>query len=258
MRVIAAVVLLIVLASLVWGMSWVSYLPQFSIDSVSISGAEQIPQPLIQNYVESILHDGSHRMFSRSNIVLYPRSVIEEAVESFFPRIKSAKISRESLLATAITVAVEERKPFAQWCEARCYIMDEGGFIFAEASNATTLSIPTTHYVFRGGIASSTHPIGQRFALAHLPGILVLLELLGQAGFNPEGGSIDNDQDFLIPFAEGFTLKVSFGQDANTLTKNLQLVLSSEPLKGKESQLEYIDLRFDNRVYYKLRGETEL
>ena len=39
--------------------------------------------------------------------------------------------------------------------------------------------------------------------------------------------------------------------------KNLQLVLSSGPLKGKDSELEYVDLRFNNRVYYKLKGEVE-
>ena len=198
-------------------------------------------------------------MFSRSNVLLYPREHIERSLENFFPRIKSAQVSRESLLATAIMVAVEERNPYAQWCaENECYLMDEEGFIFDAVAASATSSILATQYVFRGGLASSSQVIGQRFAAGHLPGILVLLKLLGQGGFSPLGGSIENDQDFVVRFNEGFAMKFSFGQDAQTLTKNLQLVLGSEPLKGKESQLEYIDLRFDNRVYYKLRGETEV
>ncbi len=257
MRALAVAAVLILGALIVWGVSWASYLPQFSIRTVSVLGAERVPTPLIQNYVESILHDGSHPTFSRSNIILYPRASIEKAVESFFPRIKSASISRGSLLATAIAVVVEERTTFARWCTlTQCYVMDEGGFVFAEFSGNTN-SASTTHYIFRGGIESDENPIGQRFAPAHLPGILVLLTLLGQAGFHPLGGSIDNEQDLSILFKEGFALKVSFGQDANTLTKNLELVLSSEVLKEKKGQLEYIDLRFDNRVYYKMRGEGE-
>ena len=41
------------------------------------------------------------------------------------------------------------------------------------------------------------------------------------------------------------------------MVRNLQLVLSSNPLNGKASDLQYIDLRFGNRVYYKLKGEAE-
>jgi cell division septal protein FtsQ len=259
MRAIAALLVLLVIAGIVWGISWASYLPQFSVNSISVAGARDTPQQLIQNYVGTILNDGSHPMFSRSNILLYPRADIQKAVENFFPRIKSVSISRESFLATAIMIAVEERKPFAQWCNPAgvCFVMDDSGFIFADGADNNGDSISTMRYIFRGGIASSTNPVGQRFAPAHLPGILALLEFLSEAGFNPHGGTIDNDQDFLVPFTEGFTLKVSFGQEAHALAKNLELVLSSAPLKGKESQLEYIDLRFDNRVYYKLKGEME-
>ncbi len=284
-RAVAAFVVLLIIASVLWGMSWVSYLPRFSIGSISVTGTQQVPERLIQNYVETIINDGSYHVFSRSNMFLYPRSGIEKAVEIFFPRIKSAKISRESLLATAMTVAVEERRPFARWCLpaqagadslTRCYVMDEGGFIFAEEPNSSSVLSPKTQYVFRGSLPAQAgspqaNPIGQRFAPAHLPGLLALLEFLGQAGFDPQGGTIDNDRDFLIPLImdlplptgrqvpgrQEFILKVSFGQDVNALIKNLQLVLSSDPLKGKESQLEYVDLRFDNRVYYKLFSEGE-
>jgi len=39
--------------------------------------------------------------------------------------------------------------------------------------------------------------------------------------------------------------------------KNLELVLSSDVLKGKTDALEYVDLRFGNRVYYKLKGQKQ-
>ncbi len=57
---------------------------------------------------------------------------------------------------------------------------------------------------------------------------------------------------------EGFLLKVSYGADAGTLVKNLQLVLQSDVLQGKRDKIEYIDLRFGNRVYYKLKGQPEV
>jgi hypothetical protein len=38
----------------------------------------------------------------------------------------------------------------------------------------------------------------------------------------------------------------------------LQLVLSSDALTGKESELQYVDLRFGDRVYYKLQGVVQM
>lgn len=262
-RALVALGILILLAGMAYALSWASYLPQVSIGSISVVGAKDVSEELIRRHVEAVLDDGSRHVLSRSNIFFYPREVIEGAIEGFFPRIKSAHTSRSSFLSTTLTVAVEERQLFAKWClsnqststslSARCYSMDEGGFMFAEIENATAQQSHSSHYVFHGGV-DSENPIGGIFAPGHLPGLLSLLELLGQAGFEAEGATIDGEQDLRVPFKEGFTVKASFGQDASTLTKNLELVLSSDALRNKEADIEYIDLRFENRVYYKLKG----
>ena len=55
-----------------------------------------------------------------------------------------------------------------------------------------------------------------------------------------------------VPEEAGIYSESFFRARCECTDKESQLVLSSDPLKGKESQLEYVDLRFDNRVYYKL------
>ncbi len=266
MRATAALIMFLFVAVLALGIIWASYLPQLTIRSIEVVGAKQVPSERIGQYVDTILDNGSRQVFSRRNIFVYPRASLEKAVQGYFPRIRLAKISRSALFATAVIVHVEEREPYALWCApvqvhetqegeeaAQCYTLDIGGFIFAEHSPQDDAP-PEMPYIFLGGISSSDNPIGQRFAPAHLASLIVLLDLAGQAGFLPLEVSIEDERDFFITFGEGFMLKVSFGQDANTLMKNLQLVLSSETLKGKEKKLQYIDLRFDNRVYYKLKS----
>ncbi len=264
-RALLALIVLLFIGATVWGTSFVSYLPRFSINSIAVLGAHDISPHLISDYVETILNDGSYHFLSRTNIFLYPRAAIEKDIIGYFPRIRSAHVSRASLLSTEVKIEVEERKSFALWCadSGQCYQMDEGGFIFSPAPGAAT----STQYVFEGGVGTSTSPIGQTFIRAHLPGLLTLLRFLGQAGLIPRGAIVENDQDFSVPLTAGFTLRASFGEDASALTKNLQLILSSDPLKGRENQLEYVDLRFGNRVYYKLfsggesafggKGQTE-
>lgn len=255
-RAAGLLIVLLCVAGIGWGVHYISYLPQFSVQTVAVSGTEKVPPKLVEEYVNTILDDGSYHFLSRKNILLYPQAVIERAVVGFFPRIASVSVSRSSVASTELLVAVTERQPFALWCDSSggCYQMDKDGFVFAEIPASAASS---TEYTFRGGIATSTNPIGQTFIPAHLPALISFLNGLGQAGFTPLGAAIESDTDFSVPLQRGLVLKASFGENADLLVKNLNLVLSSDALADKTNDLEYVDLRFGDRVYYKLKGEAE-
>ena len=229
-----------------------------------MTGTKRVPPTLVREYVGTVLHDASYHFFSRSNIFLYPRAVIERDVVADFPRVAGAKVSRQSFFSHELLVAITERAPYALWClpahagqvggdEGACFEMDDGGFIFAEASGVHEAF---SEYIFLGGLVTDS-PIGQTFAATHLPSLVALLTGLGQAGFSPSGASVESATDFTIPLGNDFVLKAPFGANSDTLIKNLQLVLSSDTLTGKRGQLEYVDLRFGDRVYYKLKGEEQ-
>jgi len=261
-RALVALGILVVCGALFYAVSWASYLPQYNISSISVSGARSVSDELVVHTIELALDDGAYHIISRRNVFFYPREALQETLVSALPPVRSARITHPSFSSTEIHVALEEREPFARWCseaEGPCYLMDEGGFIYAPMENVdgTLFSTSSTQYVFTGRIASSTLPIGQSFIKAHLPGLVSLLKFLGQAGFAPRGAHVENDQDLSVRLQEGFILKASFGADAGTLVKNLELVLSSDVLEGKRAALEYIDLRFGNRVYYKLKGQEQ-
>lgn len=256
-------------AIVIAAVSYLSYRPEVSIQEMTVNGANDVSADAVRTYVQSTLDDGKLHIFSNRNIFLYPRATLEKALITAFPPVKEARMSRPSILATTLTIDIKERRPFALWCPttfltaneegpASCYRMDDTGFIYIEGQRGS----PTiSGYVFAGGIASSTEtipvsPIGETFSPTHLPGLVALLDTLGQAGFGAVGATVDNPQDFSVHLSRPYFVKASFGSNPGTLVRDLQLVLSSEALKGKEAQLEYIDLRFGNRVYYKFKGEA--
>lgn len=255
-RVIAVVVCIAALISLGLAASYVSYLPAYSVTSVMVQGAQAVPADLIADYAESIIYDGSHHFFSRANIFLYPKALIEKDIPLEFPRIASASISSLSLVSGTIQVRVVEREPFALWCNGNgnCYDMDQGGFLFAQARSDATSS---GEYIFSGGISTSSPAIGQVFAPGHTQGLVAFLQLLSRSGFTPLGASVQSDQDFTVPLAQGFSVDASFGEDPGALAADLQLVLSSNALSGQQQNLEYVDLRFGDKVYYKLKGQDQ-
>lgn len=239
------------LAATVYGIHLVSYFPKFSLQEIQVSGTNILEPELVRSFVETLLEDGSYQFISRKNIFVYPRPLIEKAVPDEFPRVRSVAVSRGTLLSQTLRVTVEEREPFAYWCADECYLMDEGGFIFARSEGEPAAG----KYVFKGEIASSTAVIGHTFIAGRFSGVLALLTYLQQAGFLPLGITVEGDQDFSIPFAEGFKAYASFGRDTTGLVRDLQLILSSNELVGKMDELDYVDLRFGNRVYFKLKGE---
>jgi cell division septal protein FtsQ len=279
-RVVIFVVCAVLIGIIAFELSYVSYLPRYTISALAVEGTHTLSPQLVERYVETQLHTGTHPFFAPNNIFLYRPRDIESNVVGFFPRIRSVKVSRASLLANAITVQVEERQEFALWCThpgkwgevapAGCYSMDDTGFIFATASSSSK-------NIFSGGVIGpiaspaptdsitstsseqvslpQVNPIGRSFAPGRLPGILALFDRLGQIGLTPTGASIDdNGADFVVPLTQGFDVKASFGQDTEALIRNLQLILSAEVLKDKQADIQYIDLRFGDRAYYKLKG----
>lgn len=256
--VVAALVVL-ALGGAVYGVSYASHLPQFSIQSVAIEGVKEIRAELVRAYAETVLFDGSLSFLSRTNIFMYPQREIERAIAEYFPRVRVAHISRASLFAQAITIAIEERAAFARWCTTSpstgsCFLLDEDGFIFA--SGSTSVAVLKTQIVFGGGLSATSSPIGQVYLPGNFRSIRALLERLGQAGFSPEKMTVEGERDFSIGVSRGFVIRASFGAQVDDVVHNLELVLFSETLRGKEDKLEYIDLRFGNRVYYRLKGSS--
>lgn len=252
-QVIALIALFILFGTLAYGIHWASYLPALTIDKVIVDGVREVPQDIVRTYVQARLDDGSYRFISNSNIFAYPKESISRSLMSDIPRIKNAHLARASLFSRELIVVIEERRPYAKWCRESddCYSMDDAGYIFAEASTTRTQAL--TEYIFRGGLVA-TSTIGTFFSENHLPGMKATLEQLTASNFHAVGATVDSDSDFSIAFSEGYYVKASQGTDALTLVKNLQLILGSADLRDRENDIEYIDLRFGNRVYYKLKG----
>ena len=263
LRAIVAFILIVLVALAVYGVHWVSYLPRFTVQTIQVQGTEQLDPALIRSYVGSVIDDGSYHFLSRSNIFLYPKTVVEQGIVESFPRVKTAIVTRDGVLGQDVTVTIAERAPFAQWCtsidQSDCYAMDDQGYIFSTAASSTDTVRFAQPYLFTGGIATNTPTvIGQTFAPGHVPGVLALLHLLIQNDdLTPVSVDVQDDQDFSVMFSQGFLLKASYGEDANALARNIQLVLGSDVLKDQQENLEYIDLRFGNRVYYKLKGQDQ-
>lgn len=257
-RIVALVLVAIASAVIVYELHALSYSPRFSFQHVIVMGAQFVPPDEVEALVRARLAESQRGFISGSTIFNYPKDDISAAIVNEFPRVSNVRLFKHSILSNEIVVELRERLPFARWCSenesALCYQMDDTGYIF----DSEDILVPfITPYTFLGGLEASSTPIGGTVAPGHMRGITALADVLGRSQYRPTRIVIAKESDFSIETQDGLLLKFTYGSLPETLVRNLDLVFSSDALRGKEAQVEYVDLRFGNRVYYRLKGQEE-
>ena len=254
--------LAVVLAGSVAGLSYLTRLPALQISEINITGAEVVDEGELRSAVHEQLAGRYFFLFSKANIFLYPKTALEASVLSSFKRLKSAEFSFKNL--HSVELLVTERPPQALWCgvtrdaggEAPCYFLDPEGYIYTQAP---TFTGPV--YLRFFGALPQGEVVGMQFLPTEQFGAFVaFVEALGVQGVRPTE-LVLLDTEIELYLEDGTKILFLRKQELPRVLDNLLSVLLSPTFKGKEDlNLDYIDLRFGNKVYYKERGaavETE-
>jgi hypothetical protein len=244
----------------------VSHHEGWQVTRLEVSGARVVPREDIVRIAEAGLAGNTYAVYARNNSYLFPRRGIERSLLYRFPRLTSARIDRVN--AHTLAISVTERKPFALWCgdvfvkstagASVCWYLDRTGFIFDRApifSEGTYLELYGAVDPFY-----AVDPVRQRVASKEFESILIFAEALRGARIEPSRASISPDHEISIhvyastsyPALVGAELRFNNDQDIRMLAKHLIAALpvqfpANTPHKRK---LYYIDLRFDNKVFF--------
>lgn len=231
-------------------------LPSLQVKDIVVSGNEVTTDEELRAVALKNLKGNYLFVFPKSNVFLYSRSAIERAITRAIARVGSASVSSANL--STIAIAVRERKPTALWCEGiydphdpvpdPCYFIDGDGLIYAKAP-VFSGDVFLRFWGIYGG-----EPIDRDLLpLAAYREVMYLLQTLPKFSLVPTDVVFD-DTDAAVYLKGRARLLYSRKQSLGDVLSNLDSVLSSEPLQGKDSlELDYIDLRFGNKIYYRLK-----
>ncbi|OHB06354.1 MAG: hypothetical protein A3B16_02070 [Candidatus Zambryskibacteria bacterium RIFCSPLOWO2_01_FULL_45_43] len=186
----------------------------------------------------------------RSNTFLYRRGVIKEKLLEQFPRFSSLDLNLERFKKLVITA--EERKPYALYCrEAECFFLDEGGFIFAAAPSFSD----GVYFIYKTETAIED-PMGKSLLLENdFRGLVKFLENLPVLGINSRVLEIGTEDYRLMLNSGG---KIIWKRDISlgVIYSNLEAFLSDEAIVSQKdflNKIEHLDLRTENKVFWKLK-----
>ncbi|MDP3785425.1 MAG: cell division protein FtsQ/DivIB [bacterium] len=243
------------------------YIPSLRASSITFTGLETLNETKLREEVSDILSKKYFLIFPKNNIVFLPRKEILSLLAGI-PRLEGFSI--ETGLPSKLEIKLKERKSWAVWCrkpadlpaegspqagspsdiqagKPPCALVDKNGFVFAAApifSGSAVLKILDGRGI---------DYFGKNFIA---PEKLNEISLLGERlekrlGEEISAVEITNDDEFHLVLKNGWYLKLDFATDLPKAFDNLALIL--ENLKDSRRNLEYIDLRFQDKVFYKLK-----
>lgn len=261
-RIIRVSIALVSFIAFVALVSYVSHRKELRINRVNLFGGVLITEDEIQKETFKYLDGKYFYLFPRNNALIYPKSKLEDYLKSTFKRIDNIDISQKGFQRLSITIS--ERKHFAVWCkglpgldtlEEECYFMDKNSTIFAPAPNFSG----DAYFKYYGSIQNAS-PVGQEYMASSTLffDISNFVKSVKELSLKPLYVQSKGNDEFVIKLSGGGEILFDTKDSLSKVAENLNLLLKTPELsKFDKSTLpvEYIDLRFGNKLFYKLKSE---
>lgn len=254
------------------------FTPLFRIDKVFVEGAEIGFNEEIKKIANQKLAKIIFEKIPVNNQIFLPDKAIANEILNKFPEIKVVNI-KTRLSDHSLTINFQLRQPSAIWC--RVLVPDNLVEVSSSTDEAIISSAPSTlpeaencffidndRFVFKpapilsGGIVpivyeQMTRDLNIKDVVSNSKALQFILETkkqLDAANLNLTdfiiSGQTLGDLEILSP--DGWKIILNLDVSPAVQINALKRVLEEE-IKEKRGQLEYVDLRVENRVYYKLK-----
>lgn len=241
----------------------VAYLPQLIINKIEVDGARIVRAEAVEVASEDFLLGKKWLVLPRAHTWWYPKEELRAELLKQFPRLLSVNLSTK--WPGILVVKVKERTPQLLYCPSTsCYFVDQNGVAYTESptfspgvflewqASSTALTIPAT--------VSSAAEITRLLDIKKV--IVSAFTLLNLNHLNIDNFTATPDRDFIFTIeGSGATSSAAWEilVDSETspliLGNNLHAALVAilkESSTNTLPPLQYVDLRFGKKVFYKL------
>ncbi|MEI7719874.1 MAG: hypothetical protein WCI89_01555 [bacterium] len=247
-----------------------SHVAFLRVTSVTVSGTNDGLAEQIQAFVKSKMSGAYLHLFARDNILLYPKSSITKDLSVQFPELRDVWVRTADV--HHVEVSVTERRPVALWCDSgvgsqsqsqslsvspflsqdTCFFLDENGLAYKAVGDT-----PTTNYQKYFGPAATTTLPRQYLTPDQFVSLFAFVQALGGKVPNETIAhvSVGGQGNANISFASGFEVRFLLSDNAGDVLQRFVLAQTAAPFSThKLSDFSYLDLRFGDKIYYKLKA----
>jgi cell division septal protein FtsQ len=231
-----------------------------TISEVKISGLNKLEELPVRSVVDERRAGKYFNLLSKNNLVLFPENNLKKALPERFKRVEDVQIKR--IFPDKIELMIKERKLTMLLCGSdQCYILNERGEAYP-ANNFSSEELEKENLITLRDLSSSqvsaeNNPLEDNFreftlslAGSVLEDVGIRLKKQYETPSRMSGDlKAETEEGWKIYFSE------SIGMEKELLM--LRTVLERKIEKEQQKNLEYIDLRIANKVFYKFKEGTE-
>ncbi|MCR4306421.1 MAG: hypothetical protein NUV42_00465 [Candidatus Yonathbacteria bacterium] len=236
-------------------LAWLSGNEKVVIAEIEARGNSVVPGEEIVSMVQREIAGKYLGLFHKNNSFLYPQSAILERILSEQKRISDVNIYLDNL--ALLVVSVTERKPAYLWCgneyseeenKEACFFMDSDGYIFAEAPYFSG----DVFFEWYGPTEEKNgNPIGDRFLpYIEFKKLVSFREAISALGLKTTHMTAKTDGDYALSLKDSGSILFNSDQEFDALLGNLDSAISA---LASYKNLEYVDLRFGNKIFYRYK-----
>ncbi|MBP9750028.1 MAG: FtsQ-type POTRA domain-containing protein [Candidatus Pacebacteria bacterium] len=231
----------------------------FRVRDITVHGVEYLNEEDVAQNVRERMQGDTIGFIPKDSTFALQLDTLTQALRDAFPRIEEVSLERQGPQGLSLTI--RERHPEALWCgdvvppimeqgtssvaQGRCYVMDRTGFIYAEREGEVDML--DRYY----GSLEKASPIGQYLlAEQEFAELRALHDTLRSKGADIIALLLVDERDMELYLTLPARVIVPRTLPVATMSERLMATLSSEAFDTSRA-LEYIDMRFETRVYVK-------
>lgn len=228
------------------------YIPSLRVSNIVISGLDKNSEKELQAELFGILRGRKWLIVPKDHILFLSKKDIEDFLTEKY-RFRDFAVAKK--FPATIDISITERKTWAVWCPAEgngndCLLLDMDGLAF-ERSPAVSGSAILEITDARGGDFLGKNILSEdKFSK--------IFQMVESAPKTIQSDITNiyikkSGETYYLYRKSGFYLIIDGETDIAKSLENLALALKSGEIKDKQSTLEYLDLRFPDKVFYKFK-----
>ena len=256
-RIVSRVIFYVLLVAFLGVTGYMLFFSNYlKIGQINIKGVEELDSAQIRSVVEESQQGKFLKTIPRDNFLLISSKNLQQKLLTEFKKIKTVSVIKK--FPDTLEINLQERKALLLLCSGeQCFLIDENGIAYSQA-DFDSPEIAQNHLINitdnSGGKIEIGSQVMDQAYIQYVSSLKGQLQALG----------VEIVQEYWTPALVADEIDVRTGETTELYfstqfpleraTKVLDLVLKKELAKLQLSDLGYLDLRTENKVFYKLKN----
>lgn len=252
-RIIFQLLLLIFLVTVVYAIFFSDFLV---VSAVTVSGGRELSAEEIRKKVEDDISSKYFGIIRKDNLIFVRESNLEKNILESFKKIEKIDIKKKFPNGLEVDIFERETKLVLSSGDKN-FLIDENGKAYDEICRECEADFPILQDLSGSGFNFDEDALEKNY-LEYLEkiekGTGERLEVREVRHFETPS-LVSGDVRAITP--EGWKIFFNMEISAAKELEMLKVFLDEKVEKGRRGELEYVDLRADNKIFYKFKGENE-